>query len=455
MQSLTTNRPSLGLGKLIRRGLAAFVIVLLLLFAGARYNLRRQLNAELDRIRAAGQPATLIELVQRYSDLGGRIDGSDQLSVSLAKVSEISTRLETNGIPDTTVTTKDLPLMGSGKNKTLLPDQVLPPEVRKALARALTELGPALDKLSEVIDQSDHAFRHSLAMTNGMLMLMPHLSPLRRTSQWLSLRSAYELDGGNAEPAIGAIIDSLRLSRTLESEPTLISQLVRLAMLRTALNSVERLVAFHSLTQEQAGKLRVELNSARPDRAMHVGMQGERCMGSEAMQAGSINFFTIHSQFNEPTFSGLAARAMMQLYRMSGLADRDMAFYLRTMNTVVTVATNSIPERVALANDPTTFDPGSHGKLYLLSSMLLPAMDKALLKEADCLTAIAAADSALAVEAFRADNSGRIPSSLSELVPVYLSEVPIDPATEKPLTIVLASAGYAIHGNGPLFTVRR
>ncbi len=455
MQSPTTNRPPLGLGKLIRRGLAAFVIVLLLLFAGARYNLRRQLNAELDRIRAAGQPVTLIELDQQFRDLGGRPDHSKELHLAITEVTAIYQRFETNGIPGTSVTIQDLPLFGAGKTKTLVAGQALPPEIRNALARALTELGPALDKLSEVIGQSDHAFRHSLAMTNGMLMLMPHLSPLKRTWQWLSLRSAYELDSGNAEPAIGAIIDGFRLSRTLESEPTLISQLVRLAMLRTALNSVERLLAFHSLTQEQAGKLRGELNASRPDRAMHIGMQGERCMGLEAMQAGSTNFFTINSQFNEPTSSGVAARAMMQLYRMSGLADRDMAFYLRKMNTVVTVATNSIPKRVALANDPATFDPGSHKKFYILSSMLLPALNKALLKEADCLTAIAAADAALALEAFRADNSGRIPSSLSELVPVYFREVPIDPATEKPLTIFPASTGYVIHGAGPLFTVRR
>ena len=427
----------------------------MLLFAGARYNLRRQLNAELDRIRAAGQPVTLIELDQHFRDLGGRPDGSKELHLAITEVTAIYQRFETNGIPGTSLTTQDLPLFGAGKIKTLVADQALPPEIRKALASALTELGPALDKLSAVMNQSDHAFRHPLAMTNGMLMLMPHLSPLRRTSQWFSLRSAYELDGGNVEAATAAILDSLRLSRTLESEPTLISQLVRLAMLRTALNSVERLVAFHSLPQKQAAKLREELNSARPDRAMHIGIQGERCTGLEAMQAGSTNFFTINSQFNEPTSSGVAARAMMLAYRMSGLADRDAIFYLATLNTVVKVATNRIPERVALANDATTFNPRSHGRFYILSSMLLPALNKPLLKEADCLTAIAAADAALAVEAFRANNAGRIPNSLSELVPVYFSEVPIDPATEKPLTIVLAPVGYAIHGNGPLFTVRR
>ena len=226
-------------------------------------------------------------------------------------------------------------------------------------------------------------------------------------------------------------------------------------MVRVAITSLERLISAHALTREQVGDLGREVAAARPDRAIYVGMQGERCIGLDAMLLGSPQLSLIDTQCDPSSAQRLGPRILQQLYRMSGLADRDMAFYLRTMNTVVTVATKSVRERVALTNDAAVFNPRSHGPLYMFSSILLPALEEAFGKEADCLTAIAAADAALAVEAFRAVNSGKIPSSLSELVPAYFSEVPIDPATEKPLTIVLGPVGYAIHGNGPLFTVRR
>lgn len=146
---------------------------------------------------------------------------------------------------------------------------------------------------------------------------------------------------------------------------------------------------------------------------------------------------------------------MLILYRMTGLADRDAKFHLQTMNQIINTSTNSVRERVALASDGKTFNPGADGNLYFFSSMLVPALKKALLKEADCLTAIAAADAALAVEAWRAGHEGRIPDSLTDLVPEFFPEAPVDPATEKPLSIVPTATGYAIHGSGPPFTVRR
>ena len=141
---------------------------------------------------------------------------------------------------------------------------------------------------------------------------------------------------------------------------------------------------------------------------------------------------------------------------MIGLASRDVRFYLGTMSEVVSVATNRVPDRVALSNDGVTFDPRNQGKLtYILSSMLLPALEKSFVKEADCLVAVTAADAALAVEAYRVDHDGRLPESLAELVPRYFEHVPLDPLTEKPLSLAPAAIGYDIVGSGPVFTVHR
>ena len=239
----------------------------------------------------------------------------------------------------------------------------------------------------------------------------------------------------------------------------LISQFVRFAMVKAAISSIERLLTFKSLSRVQTERMRSELRQAQPDRAIHLAihlaMQGERCRGLDAMLFRPQPSVVFGIQAGPDVEIGLGLRVAMQLYRMSGFADRDVKFYLGPMNAAVAAGTNSVRNRVAFATDGNTFPPRSQSQFYIFSSMLLPALERAFVKEADCLTALAAADAALAVEAFRADNSGRLPGSLRELVPAYFAEIPIDPATERPLALVPGAVGYAIHANGPVFSVRR
>jgi len=124
------------------------------------------------------------------------------------------------------------------------------------------------------------------------------------------------------------------------------------------------------------------------------------------------------------------------------------------LNAGVAAGTNTVSARLAIDKDG-TFDPRSKSKLAFLSGMLLPALGKAFQKEADCLTAVATADVALAVEAYRADHSNRLPNSLGDLVPAYLDKAPLDPATEKPRSLNLTPRGYVIQAGGAMFSVAR
>jgi hypothetical protein len=452
----TTNFPRepLTIGQWVRRILISGAVLLVLLFAVARWNLRQQVNAELDRIRAAGQPVTLVELDQQFRDLGGRPDGSAELNSALQRVVAISRHLHTNGIPGVTNRLHDLPLVGQGP--IWPPDKALDPIFLPALQSALNEIRPSLNELRIVLTRTNEAVRFPIDLTIGIWTTLPHLAPLKQTAHWQAVRSACELADRDADRAVAAIADGLRLSRTLEAEPCLISQLVRFLMIRTATESIMHLISFSTLSPTQAHYLQTELQFARPEKAIYLAMIGERCMGLDAMHFRPQPLTMFDVQLGPAAEVELGPQFLMLAFRMSGLASRDVRFYLSTMSTVVSTSTNRVPNRIALSNNGTTFNPRNQGNVsYILSSMLLPALDKAFIKEADCLTAIAAADTALAVEAWRAANAGRIPDSLADLVPEFFPEAPVDPATEKPLSIVSAATGYAIHGSGPLFTVRR
>jgi hypothetical protein len=284
-------------------------------------------------------------------------------------------------------------------------------------------------------------------------MLLPHLSEFKQLAQWHSLRIVWQLDQGDEDAAAQTTIHLFDLSQTLANEPTLISQLLRLAAANIGMSSMERVLTRTSLEREQLQALRDALDRARPDRAMHVGMMGERCFGLDFMHFNPGQL-TAATDINGGQSKIPAADALMLLYRMTGLADSDTRFYLNSLNAYVAAGTNSGPNRLALANDR-TLDPRAQGKFAIFSNLLMPALGRAFDKEAQCLTAMAAAETALAVEAYRADHQGELPETLDELVPAYFETTPVDPATEKPLSLVPNAIGYAIHASGPVFTVRR
>lgn len=60
-----------------------------------------------------------------------------------------------------------------------------------------------------------------------------------------------------------------------------------------------------------------------------------------------------------------------------------------------------------------------------------------------------AAAVAVAVERYRRDHADALPGALTDLVPEYLSEVPMDPQTEQPLLYRQERGAYVIYGVGP------
>lgn len=451
MSPQTSFKSRRSLGKLIVYAIVGFVVSFVLLLAGARWHLRQKVHSEIERIRAEGQPATLEELAKHYADLGNRRNASPELTAAVADLRAIWDRMATNGLPGSNLKIEQLPFMNEGPK--LAATDSVPNAAIDALNIAMTNTSAAFNRLSKLLSDSTVEFRQPIVITNGFNMLLPHLSQYRRVAKWYTARVAWQLDRGDGGAAVESTASILNLSRAMSAEPTIISQLVRLATIRTALESVQRLVTQGELSKKQLQLLRQAIARARPTHAMHTGMIGERCFGLNFLYFQPGNLDEIGSLNPQPTRIS-PGNVLMMLYRMSGLADRDTLYYLDTLNASVTAGTNSVPERLKLASS-TVFNPRSQHRFAILSSMLLPALGKCFDKEAECLTYVAAADTMLAVEEYRIDHQGKIPASLAEMVPDYFKTAPIDPATEGPLTITPTAKGYTIDGSGPLFQVGR
>ena len=85
---------------------------------------------------------------------------------------------------------------------------------------------------------------------------------------------------------------------------------------------------------------------------------------------------------------------------------------------------------------------------YILSGLLLPALGKAFNKDAGNIALLRAAQTALAIERYRLAHDNQPPESLQNLLPDFLSAVPIDPFDGQPLRFKKPGKGYVVYSVG-------
>jgi hypothetical protein len=84
-------------------------------------------------------------------------------------------------------------------------------------------------------------------------------------------------------------------------------------------------------------------------------------------------------------------------------------------------------------------------KYFLLDEfVVLPALENATRREAEAMARLSVAQTALALEMWRAARGERYPGSLEALVPEYLPAIPTSPFNGKPVVYRPRGAGYEV-----------
>lgn len=118
------------------------------------------------------------------------------------------------------------------------PDAAASSQAALAVLRALQPYEPVLKELRAASQRPKSKFNVHYDLDNPWATLFPHLSVVKRTCQLLRLKSSAELAAGRAEEALRDATLMLRLVESPSSEPTLISQLVRVACLQIAVQPI-------------------------------------------------------------------------------------------------------------------------------------------------------------------------------------------------------------------------
>jgi hypothetical protein len=324
------------------------------------------------------------------------------------------------------------------------PPELLDSERLALLQKELRAASAALAQARKL--EGMPAGRHVLNLApNPLATLLPDQQNTRAITSLLQYDALDLANKGKAREALLSGRAALNAARSLDDEPFLISQLVRIACVSVAMGSIERTLALGEPPFEDLERLQklVEEEAAHP--GLVVALRGERAsmhLVMEGVAKGTINLRDLEGS-RKPEWS-LGDHLMA--WRFRGVARRERAKMLEMFTRAVEIAKRPTHEQPAAEKDLDAevreLPAGS------VLRMLFPAVSKFSDAFRRKLAQTRSVAVLLAVERYRREK-GAWPAKLSELAPKFISAVPLDPYDGKPLRYRRLPDGVVVYALGP------
>lgn len=407
--------------------------LLVVTFVIWRIHLASQINARLAAIKAAGYPVNATELDAWYEAV------PETENAALIVMKAIG-QLKTN---DQNSVWADNKLLRALPRTSPLSDTLKDHySERVAADRA------ALTLLHQVTTRPKS--RYPIDCTQGMLTLLPHLSGIKTFANLLHDEAMLHAEKGNPAGAAKSVQTGLALGRSLKNEPFVISQSARAGVNYVVCDSLERCVNRVILTDEQLVALASSLHASDDTTTMSRALAGERASFVENFRVSAKvrDAATPSENSEEERVSLPQTQQNFALTRWTGMFERDLWFWLTSMETNIAVAARPAPESLAMTNLVNAQSLEARKKFYLLSGLLLRPYERVTQRAARDSACLRTAETALAVERFRLAHQNQLPDSIAALVPAYLKSVPTDPFDGQPLRYRRLEKGYVIYSLG-------
>ncbi len=313
--------------------------------------------------------------------------------------------------------------------------------------------------------------------------LMPNLSAHRHMSKTLSITATYHAERGDDLEALTTLLDAFRFSKAIDHETFLIGHLVATACRALVVHDIEHVAPMLSISRETRERdpdsattqrelvslLITELLDDRSFQAALVrAMQTERMMMLDTVE--TVLRDGIRSLLSGgPTVTVPAhwlQRAMT--FPLTPMLKLDALAGIRFQSALVDGAgkTNWPTARAGFPPDPSDW-PQLERLTRPVSGVVIASLGRAVFLHFRLLAEMRMAAISLAIRLYEVDHGER-PELLSELVPDYLSAVPFDPFARhdrpfgylpdapKPILYSVADNGtddggsYTVHSSGRL-----
>ncbi len=274
--------------------------------------------------------------------------------------------------------------------------------------------------------------------------LLPHVQDARMMGNLLAYDVLLRAQDEDLDGALTSCRGILNCGRSIGDEPTLISMLVRIALNHLAINKQEWILAQGEASEAVLAVMQQAFEEEAAEPLLLIGARGERGMLDGAMQAiqnGDLDPRMAAAMLSDGTAQGGAS---VYLLRLPGLAKSLRAALLRQNNQFVEIAKLPVEQQVERMKEfqATIALLPEQARPFSISNSKVTAAFHRNQAELRCAVVL------VALERYRRANH-RWPDALADLVPTYLSEVPLDPFDGAPLRYRRLDDGVVIYSIGP------
>ena len=314
-------------------------------------------------------------------------------------------------------------------------------------AVVLTALSKYQAEIDEIRTASKRPFsQFDIHVQEGVDALLPQLAVLKSFSSMIRLSALAHLSLGQRGEAFEDLELCFRIANTLSTEPTLISQLVRIALLSIGTETAWEGFQQHAWTEPQLNRLQEIASKFNLLEDYQFAMRSERAFGNKLLDR------LIQGGYDAAS-TGLVdegSARVMKLVPIGWFYQNKLTINRMHASMVFTSVDpkkrRAFPERAeALEN---AFVHASITPYNMLARMLMPALAKAAAKSARGQAGLDFLQIASALEKHRLAQ-GAYPKSLEGLTPNQLKTIPNDLIDGKPLRYRLEThGGYTLYSIG-------
>lgn len=389
----------------------------------AKYS--RELEAELAKVRAAGEPLTMAEAAPRA-------DSPETNAATLyLQVFQVSFDAATAASNQKT-----------GLNRYQIPSDWKTGDMTTADLMRPVLADPQCQADLRVVRQA--SLRPQCAFParweDGPDVLFPHMAQTRQATRLAAAQAMLSAKDGQPGEAVDWLCTGYRMADHASLEPTLIGQLVAIAILAITNRAAESILNTVGLTPAQTARLRSAVDRLRLADRFHRALLGERAMGLTAFRRMREEPGYLARLGGSSDTPGLGALALMGSGVFAPYMKLEEANYLRDMTAMVEQARR--PSREAAGQASTEQIRPGFGNM--LSATMVPVFGKASLKRDQALAELDLLRTALELKAYRTAH-GSYPPRLPA-PGVTLRE---DILSGKPLGYRRTDKGFVLWSVGP------
>ncbi len=399
-----------------RVGFVLLVLFVLLAIPWTYFNIKwgRELEAELSALKAQGMPLTMMEAAPKPAreDQNAAVVYQEVFQVEFPDERPSPRVVLPSEQVMAQLTREELKMLYDyGKEA----NTQLASQVREVLARP--QVQEALGIFRRGAQKADCVF--PVKWEEGAAALFPHFPKFRDATRIIAAQALILAKDGHLEEALDWCQVALRMSEHVASAPTLIAQLVAIAMQQITWQAVKQIVSAPEISAATAARLETYLSQIDLYETFTTGMVGERALGLQE-------------------FARIPKTPNFKL---------DQLTYLRYMGNQIELAGlpyyASQPEYEALEADMKKLP------LYQapLTKILCPVFSRVAQKRGQAVANIGLCRVVLALKGYKYER-GAYPDTLKQLQETLDWELPEDPFSGQDFVYRRQSEGFILYSIG-------